>query len=484
LSIRVLHGTIQDMDTQIQIVRTRIAPSPSGNLHVGTAHTALFNYLFAKHHNGQFILRIDDSDQTRSHKEFETNIVESLHWLGITWVEGPDIGGPYGPYRQSERMDRYQKYIAKLIQENKAYYCYCTPEELDHERKEQEKNKIATKYSGRCSQLTEGQKNVFIKNGRKPAVRFRTPNKRVTFVDSVDTNLFGDFIISRRDGSTLLNLAATIDDVEMRITHAIRGEDFLNLVPRQILLFEALGHPPPVFAHLSFLYAPDRTKLSKRHGATSVTEYRDMGILSEAMVNYLATLGWAIPQGVIEEHKQKGIPEELLETKDIIKYFNIEDVKSSAPIFDIEKLKWMNGLYLRKLANKQLFDYVKSFLPENVNKDLVNQLLPLAKERIKTLQEFKHYLKPFVNYVTFELEEKYKNLLPEFNQWLSTETNWTTQNLEKKAKEIVINKQLPMRDAFMALRLATTGEKVGLPLFQTWEILGKNTIMERLHKSL
>ena len=472
----------------MQTVRTRIAPSPSGNLHVGTAHTALFNFFFARHFKGKFILRIDDSDQSRSQKKYEINIIESLRWLGIQWDEGPDIGGPYSPYRQSERKNTYHTYLEKLLYDGNAYYCYCTPDELNSERKLQEQQKIATKYSGKCSLLTKADTQELIDQGRKPAVRFKNPCARITFTDlirgtiTVDTSLFGDFIIARSHGTTLLNLAATIDDIEMKITHAIRGEDFLNLVPRQILLFNALGYIPPQFAHLSFLYAPDKTKLSKRHGATSVTEYKDMGILPEAMINYLATLGWAIPPAIIERNKLKGVAEEIVSFQEIIENFQIEDVKSSAPIFDIEKLKWMNGVYIRSLSDEQLFKRVENLIPQDVDKKRTLRIAALAKNRMKTLNDFTMYLKPFLHYVTVKLENNQHELVSKFLPQFNTIKNWNAVELESICKQIVNDGQLSIRDTFMALRLAVTGEKIGLPLFETLDIMGKKEVLSRMEK--
>ena len=458
-------------------IRCRVAPSPTGHLHVGTAHTALFNFLFARHNKGTFVLRIDDSDPLRSKKEFETSIIQGLKWLGINWDEGPDIGGDYGPYRQSERMGHYTKYLDRLIEEKKAYFCYCTKEELEAERKQQELNKRPTRYSGRCTHLTHEQIQQFVNEGRKPVIRFITPNKIVTFTDlirgeiSVDARLFGDFVIARSDGSSLLNFAATIDDVEMKITHAIRGEDFLNLVPRQIVLFEALGYPTPAFAHLSFLYAPDRTKLSKRHGATSITEYKNMGVLPEAMVNYLSTLGWSSGNENLE----------LFTLNEAIASFDIGKVQKSAPIFDFTKLRWMNGEYLRMKSDtelkKLLYGY-SNILTHEYDR-LLDRIIPLIKDRMKVLSEFES-LAGFFFARPKELERNLDSKLIQLVKLALMNCVWTHDAMEKSIRDAADTAKLKAKDVFMELRIAVTGKTVGPPLLESLEILGKEETLARL----
>lgn len=477
LSIRCLDARINVMDT-----RTRMAPSPTGYLHVGTAHTALFNYLFAKHSNGVFILRIDDTDPLRSKKEYEDSILRGLKLLGIEWDEGVDIGGPYGPYRQSERIGRYLQYIDQLLKQDKAYYCFCTPEELEKERKEQKEKKKPTRYSGKCSHLTKQQKEAFQKEGRKPVVRFRTPQKRIVFRDmirgdiNVDASLFGDFVIARSDGSALLNFAATVDDIEMKITHVIRGEDFLNLTPRQLLLTEALGYPAPQFAHLSFLYAPDRTKLSKRHGATSVAEYIEMGILPEALVNYLMTLGWSRPKNASQAK-----PTDLFGVKEAILSFTIEAIQKSAPVFDIEKLRWMNGEYIRAKSDKEL----KELIYQHVNvltrehDELVYKIIPLVKERMKTLEEFVS-LAGFFFERPHEYERSISVQLLQLLQSALKDCSWNHDEIEQAIRSTAEKAGMKARDLFMELRVAVTGKTVGPPLLESLEILGKEETLRRL----
>ena len=317
-------------------VRVRIAPSPSGNLHIGTARTALFNYLFAKKNNGKFILRIEDTDALRTQQAYVDNIFDSLKALGLNWDEGPDIGGPYGPYTQSKRFDIYPKYIQTLLDKGFAYECFCTPEELEAEKEEAAKNKKAYVYTRKCVNLTEEEKEKLRAEGRKPAIRFNVQKAQAAFHDSsilsfedlvkghlhMDTNLIGDFVIMKSNGAPTYNYAVVIDDALMHITHVIRGEDHISNTYKQILIYEALGFEVPKFGHLGMILAPDRSKLSKRHGATAVSDFVKEGYLTEALVNFVALLGWSPSDG-----------QEIKSIDEIAKDFRIEDLSSSNSIF-------------------------------------------------------------------------------------------------------------------------------------------------------
>jgi glutamyl-tRNA synthetase len=472
-------------------IRVRVAPAPTGKLHLGTAHTSLFNFLFARHNKGEFILRIDDSDQARSKKEYEKDIIEGLRWLGIEWDEGIEVGGLCGPYRQSERVGLYQKYIDKLLAEGKAYFCYCTPQELEEERREMAEKKLPPKYSGRCRNLTKKQIDQFEREGRKPAVRFKTPQKLVCFVDlirgkvEVDTSLFGDFIIARSDGTALLNLAATIDDIEMKITHALRGEDFLNLVPRQLLLFEALKFKPPEFGHFSFIYAPDGTKLSKRHGATAVSEYRTLGYLPETIINYLAILGWS-----------PGDDREFFTMEDLIYDFTLERVLKSGPAFDLKKLDWYNGYYIRKLSVDELTECLGPFIPQTWGRNLVKKIVPLEQERLVRLADFAtladFFFKEKLEYDKKLLlqkgktEKETKKILTLFISHFSflTSDQWKHRRLEELGRALIAQTSWSSRDLFMALRIAITGRTATPPLFETMEILGREKTLERIKNAI
>jgi nondiscriminating glutamyl-tRNA synthetase len=324
-------------------MRVRFAPSPTGQLHVGNARTALFNWLLARGSGGTFILRIEDTDVERSTRESEAAIVRDLRWLGLDWDEGPDTGGSHGPYRQSERLHLYQSYAKELLGAEVAYYCFCSPVQLDTERQEALAAGRPAQYAGTCRRLSRDQAAARIAAGERPAIRFRVPEERdVVFTDAVrgdvrfQTNVIGDPVIVRADGHPAYNFAVVIDDALMEVTHVIRGEDHISNTPRQLLLYEALGFTPPVFAHLALVMGPDHSPLSKRHGATSVAEFRTKGYLPEALVNYLALIGWSPGGG-----------DELLPSDELARRFSLDGVGHSAGVFDEEKLAWANRHYLK-----------------------------------------------------------------------------------------------------------------------------------------
>ena len=324
-------------------MRVRFAPSPTGQLHVGNARTALFNWLLARRHGGTFILRVEDTDAERSTAESERSILDDLRWLGLDWDEGPDRGGPYPPYRQSERLPLYADAAATLVDEGRAYYCFCTPDQLDAERRAALDANLPPKYSGRCRALDPADSRARVAGGEAAAIRFAVPAAReVTFHDLVrgdvtfSTDVIGDPVIVRSEGRPAYNFAVVIDDVKMAVTHVVRGEDHISNTPRQILIYEAFGFQPPAFAHLSLVLGPDHTPLSKRHGATSVLEFRERGYLPEALVNYLALLGWSPGEG-----------EELVAVQEMARRFDLTTVSHSAAVFDPVKLAWMNRHYMK-----------------------------------------------------------------------------------------------------------------------------------------
>ena len=329
-------------------VRVRFAPAPTGSLHVGGARTALFNFLFARHTGGAFVLRSEDTDLARSSPESERVIQDDLRWLGLTWDEGPDIGGRHGPYRQSDRAERYRLAAARLVETQQAYPCYCTPEELEAERHVAERKGIAPRYSGKCRDLTSEQRSALEAQGRKPALRFRMPERDIYVEDLVRGSVhfpagsIGDFVVMKSEGGPAYNFAAVVDDSDMAISHVIRGDEHLPNTPRQVALYEALERPLPLFAHASMILAPDHQKLSKRHGATSVSEYRDQGFLPAALVNYLALLGWS-----------PGDDRELFALDELAKSFSLERVNASPAVFDHAKLRWFNAHYLRSLPKSE-----------------------------------------------------------------------------------------------------------------------------------
>jgi nondiscriminating glutamyl-tRNA synthetase len=376
-------------------MRVRFAPSPTGQLHVGNARTALFNWLLARRHGGSFVLRIEDTDAERSTLESERAILDDLRWLGLEWDEGPDIGGPYAPYRQSERLDRYQAAAADFRQRGLAYYCFCSPEQLDSERRAALAAGQPPKYSGRCRALDPAAAAARVAAGEPAALRFAVPAGRdVTFHDLVrgdvtfSTEVIGDPVLVRSEGRPAYNFAVVIDDVSMAITHVVRGEDHISNTPRQVLIYEACGATPPIFAHLSLVLGPDHAPLSKRHGATSVAEFRERGVLPEALVNYLALLGWSPGDG-----------EELVPVDEMARRFDLANVGHSAAVFDPVKLAWMNRHYMKVADGARLarlaWPYLArvGYVPGGDAADdaerlaCVEALLPMAVGSVDRLEE-------------------------------------------------------------------------------------------------
>jgi nondiscriminating glutamyl-tRNA synthetase len=379
-------------------MRLRFAPSPTGQLHVGNARTALFNWLLAHGHDGTLILRIEDTDAERSTRESEAGILEDLRWLGLDWDEGPDVGGPHGPYRQSERLHLYASYANELIASDHAYYCFCPAAKLEADRKADLAAGRPPKYHGTCRELPVEATRARIENGERPVIRFKVPRSlEVTFNDSVrgdvtfNTEVIGDPVLVRSDGRPAYNFAVVIDDALMEVTHVIRGEDHISNTPRQLLLYRALGFTPPKFAHLALVMGPDHTPLSKRHGATSVAEFRLRGYLPEALVNYLALIGWSPGASASDP----GTNEELLPVAELARRFAIEDVGHAAGIFDVEKLSWMNRHYMkvaapgRIAAESMRYFLARGYVRKRTDAALeyVSSLLPMAVGSVDRLEE-------------------------------------------------------------------------------------------------
>ena len=477
-------------------IRVRIAPSPSGNLHVGTARTALFNYLFAKKNGGKFILRIEDTDLERSNAEYIQNIYDSLKALGLNWDEGPDVGGPYGPYQQSDRFDIYPKYAQKLVEMGYAYECFCTPEELEAEKEEAIKNKKAYIYSGKCQNLTEEQKAELRAKGVKPSIRFKVPlNKDVAYDDMVkghlhfDSNLIGDFVIMKSNGTPTYNFAVVIDDMEMKISHIIRGEDHISNTAKQILIYEALGAEVPKFGHLGMILAPDKSKLSKRHGATAVSEFVEKGYLTEALINFVALLGWSPSDG-----------EEIKTLQEIINDFRIEHISSSNSIFEYDKLNWMNGQYIRKMPIKELVEKIKPYLAcydlSELSAENLEKMVELTKEPLTLLSDITDDVKYFFGKDVEVEEEVQKEVLDtEISQKVlkyvaSVASDWKydveflheeLQRIRDKFKE---EDGIKPKLTMWAIRAALTGRTRGADMCGTIEILGKDKVIHRLQKAL
>ena len=474
-------------------VRVRIAPSPSGNLHIGTARTALFNYLFAKKNNGKYVLRIEDTDLDRSSQAYIQNIYDSLKALGLNWDEGPDVGGPYGPYQQSERFDIYPKYAQKLIDAGYAYECFCTQEELDAEKQESIKNKKPHVYSGRCRHLSEEEKAKLRAEGRKPSIRFHVPESGETkFTDMVkgdlkfDNSLIGDFVIMKSNGTPTYNFAVVIDDMEMKISHIIRGEDHISNTAKQILIYEALGAEIPKFGHLGMILAPDRSKLSKRHGATAVSEFVEKGYLTEALLNFVALLGWSPSDG----HEIKSLDE-------IIADFRINEVSSSNSIFEYDKLNWMNGQYIKKMDIKKLANLARPFLSmydlSEMSEENYERMIEVTREPITILSDLVNDVKYFFGQdAEIEPDVQTKILDSEDGQKVlryvvdNELDKWDFEDSEKLHEQLADlrayfkEQGIKPKETMWAIRAAVTGRTHGADMVAILQILGKERSVRRI----
>lgn len=466
-------------------IRVRIAPSPTGYLHVGTAHTALFNWLFARHNKGTFILRIEDTDRERSTKEYEENILEGLIWLGLNWDEGP--------YYQSQRLELYQKYAKKLLEMGSAYYCYCTPEELEERRKTALSQKKAPKYDRKCLYLTSEERARYEREGRKPAIRLLVPEGKTVFEDIIRGEIefnnedIGDFVIMKSDEMPTYNFAVVIDDYTMGISHIIRGEDHISNTPKQIFIYNALSWSIPEFAHLPLLLGPDRSKLSKRHGVTSVSEYKKMGYLPSALVNYLALLGWT-PQ----ENKEIYTREELIEL------FDLRKVTKNPGIFDMTKLEWINTQHIRNLSPQKLAELTLPFLKEAqlIKEDSFDwnyylKIVSLLQERLKTLSQIKEYGDYFfLENLDYDKEivkkvikhENLPELLIKLKEIWENLKDFSSSNLERTLKELAEKLNISTGTLIHPIRVALTNKTVGPSLYELIEVLGKERTLKRLNK--
>ncbi|MEO0091765.1 MAG: glutamate--tRNA ligase [candidate division WOR-3 bacterium] len=463
-----------------QEIRVRIAPSPTGAVHVGLVRSALYNWLFARHHNGKFILRIEDTDVTRSTQESVQAIIEGFKWVGLDWDEGP--------YFQSQRLDIYRKYAQSLLTEGKAYYCYCNPEELEAERQKAWQRKIAWKYDRRCYNLDAETKAKYEKENRPKAIRFLVPSKPVIFQDLIHGAIkkepqdIEDFIIMRADNTPTYNFAVVIDDAEMKISHIIRAVEHIANTPKQILLYEAFGFPIPNFAHLPLILGTDKKKLSKRHGALSLWEYKKAGYLPDALINFLALLGWS-PGGDLE----------IMTREQMIKLFSLERVNKANAIFDIKKLEWMNSVYIKNMKNEDLYHALLPYLEEiNIHptdKKQFYRILDITKVRVRTLIELRDMISAFYTkdvrydmsavekYITSKTKDYLKELCLRFEKL----EEFTAANLENELRKLAEELGLKAADLVHPCRVALTGKSVGPPLFETIELLGKNTVIERLN---
>ena len=486
--------------------RVRIAPSPTGPLHIGTARTALYNFLHAHHVEGTFILRLEDTDRVRSTVEFEKDILDGLHWLGLDWDEGPEVAGepargPHAPYRQMERLPLYAVASQRLLADDMAYPCYCTPEELEADRKAQEAAKQPPRYVGRCANLTVDERRAREADGRRGALRFRVGEGTVVFDDLIRgrveidvANLGGDFVIVRADGTPLYHFTVVVDDAAMEVTDVIRGEDHLSNTPKHILLFRALGYPEPLFAHLPLILNPDRTKMSKRKSQTAIDDYIAQGFIKEALVNYLALLGWST-----------GTEEEILSLDELVERFDIAEVHKGGAVFDRERLEWLNGQWIRRLEPDDLIDRLRPFVEAELAAGRIERmpadyelraLLPVIQERLPTLGA----VGDLVGFLWVrDVDVDPSTLVPK--RWDAATTragltaardtieavgdvSFEADELEPPLRALADERGWKAGDLFMAIRVAVTGRTATPPLFDTLVALGRERVLARIDRAL
>jgi nondiscriminating glutamyl-tRNA synthetase len=479
-------------------IRLRFAPSPTGFLHIGSARTAFFNWLYAKKKSGKFILRIEDTDIERHREETVGTILGSMKWLGMDWDEGPDKGGNFGPYRQSERLDIYKELSEKMLEEGKAYICFCTHEELNEDREKALKTNKFYQYNRKCLNLSKDEITRKINSGEQYSIRFLVPkDKTLTFSDNVygkfeiNCSNIEDFIIIRSNGVPTYNFSAAVDDCLMHISHIIRGEDHLSNTPKQLLIYDALNFGYPDFTHLPMILAADGQKLSKRHGSVSVEEYREDGFLPEAVLNYIALLGWAFDDKTT-----------IFSVDEMIEKFNLKSINKKAAKFDFEKLLYLNGHYIRQLSEDRLQELLFSeviskncILKEKSDllKEKLPEIIPITRERIKAIREFEKILLPFLKKVRYSQEAKEyfinkdtnaKEILHQSIIALEDIDDFNTMNIEKSLRSIAVQANLNFKKVAEVLRIAIWGENISPPLFETIKIIGREDSVSRLYDYL
>ena len=462
-------------------VRVRFAPSPTGFLHIGGVRTALFNWLYARQQNGIFILRVEDTDQTRSTDESIQAILAGMKWVGLDWDEGP--------YRQTERMDLYRSHAMKLFDQGQAYWCVCTAEELEARRKEAEAKGLSPRYDGRCRNLG------IVNPSGDAALRFKAPQEGHTVVDDLikgkivfENNVLDDLIILRSNGYPTYNFSVVVDDALMHITHVVRGDDHLTNTPRQVPIFQALGYPVPRFGHLPMILGSDKARLSKRHGATSIMAYKDMGYLPDALVNYLVRLGWS--------HRDQ----EVFTRPELIEKFSWKNVQTSPAVFNPEKLLWMNAEYIKMSQPRHVAEALVPLLQQaglkdevaTVSDDWLAQLVVLVKERAKTLVEMVDWVRPYFGQaVAFDEDAAKKFLTPAIAPVLQkvaarfeTLSAFSKQTLEHSFKALVEEEGMKMGQLAQPVRVALTGRTASPGLFEVMEVLGRERTLFRLRKGI
>ena len=477
-------------------VRLRYAPSPTGDPHVGNIRTALWSWLYARRHGGQFLVRLEDTDQSRAVPGSLERILDSLRWLGVDWDEGPDIGGPYAPYVQSERLEHYHEAVERLLAQGDAYPCFCSPQDLEELRARQREAGTPPGYEGRCRTIPAEEARARA-SSEPHVVRFAMPREGVTtFTDllrgeiSVENRVLDDFVILKSDRFPTYHLAHPVDDHAMAITHVTRGEEWLPSAPRHVRLFAALGYEPPVYVHNSVILGPDGGKLSKRHGAKSALEYRDDGYLPEALFNFLVMLGWSV-----DDHT------EIISREQLIEVFELERLSVTPAVFNTEKLEWMNGVYLRDLPESRVADLfaerldaeLSSEVPRPLDGALIEALVPLVRERIKVLSELAGLVEFFFTGAISVPDAEalrgrpYRNdaagalaAIEAATAALEALSDWHPEAIEEVLRAAAERLEQRAGNVFMVCRVATTGRAITPPLFESMELIGRAACLERL----
>ena len=469
-------------------IRTRIAPSPTGDPHVGTAYIALFNRCFAHSNGGKFILRVEDTDKVRSLKNSESNIIESLNWLGLTWDEGPDVGGEYGPYRQSERTKIYSEHVDILLQNKNAFRCFCTSERLDQLRKHQLQEKTQVGYDGHCLNLSDEEIESRLKQGEDYVIRMKVPESGdCEFDDLLRGNVSIGWpqvdmqVLIKSDGMPTYHFANVVDDHLMNITHVIRGEEWINSVPKHLLLYEHLGWEPPIFCHMPLLRNPDKSKLSKRKNPTSIGYYEDMGYLPEALLNYLGMMGWTMPSG-----------EEKFSIQEMTNKFDINRVSLGGPVFDLEKLNWLNGKYIREEMSDS--EFIKKYTQWAFDSESIKNVIPLVRERVDKFSDVVGLTSFFLSADVHLNEDSFSKIkldrdkilrVLKFSLWrLEALESWDRESIHKEFQMLSGQMDLKFREFLSPLFVAITGKYVSISVIESVTVLGIDIFRARTRDAI
>jgi glutamyl-tRNA synthetase len=468
-----------------------MAPSPTGELHIGSFSIILKNYAFAKKHGGQFVLRVEDTDKVREVEGAKDRLLKTIKAYGLSWDEGPDIGGPHAPYTQSERLDLYGEKAKQLVEEGKAYYCFCSRERLEEDREKARAAKIPPKYGRHCRNLTKDEVEKKLAEGSEFVIRLKVPDNRpIVYTDlirgdiEVNSDIIDDQVLLKSDGFPTYHLAVVIDDNDMQISHIMRGEEWLSSTPKHILLYEAFGWAPPVFAHIPVYLNPNgKGKMSKRNGDVSAQSYLDKGYLPNALLNFFMILGWT-PQD----------QRDIVTLDEYIKEFDPQDISKKSVAFDIDKLNWLNGIYIRKMYEENkagLVAKLNEFLPNDFPQDKLTDILPLIFERLEKLSDIDELTDFFYREIEVDqdllLKKADNKLVSEQLVELSkrlAEIDWSVENIEKVIRSLQAEKDYKKNQFFMMVRIAVTGKKATPPLFETMEVLGKELTIKRLGSAL